>query len=314
MTLSWSRALYLEFFFDQTMENFLRGHVNAFRSFSGGSRVVLYDNLRSAVLERHANLVHFNPRLLELAGHYHFDPRPCQVRVGNQNYVVELTMHQGSANIEGRWTTTKTMGPDTVNGKANTDGTVILTFLSPDLYPYTRYPYTYKISNSNGHETLSGPDLFLYGITVDLVESDPPNLKPISVPIYSYSLTSKAQGMIKTVDGRDVVDGGEIVVASVDTLLLDTDTAATGRFKWHRDYNEIGRALSGSNRQHGSGHLSFGKRPDGDWVTPRPPHSLFCRSPLAFISVKSGKGTALLPLPPLRTGRDSFPSSGSSRV
>ncbi len=28
----------------------------------------------------------------------------------------------------------------------------------------------------------------------------------------------------------------------------------------------------------------------------------------------SGKGTALLPLPPLRTGRDSFPSSGSSRV
>jgi hypothetical protein len=29
-TLSWSRALYLEFFFDQTMENFLRGHVHAF--------------------------------------------------------------------------------------------------------------------------------------------------------------------------------------------------------------------------------------------------------------------------------------------
>jgi transposase len=28
MTLSYSRALYLEFFFDQTMENFLRGHVH----------------------------------------------------------------------------------------------------------------------------------------------------------------------------------------------------------------------------------------------------------------------------------------------
>ena len=27
----------------------------------------------------------------------------------------------------------------------------------------------------------------------------------------------------------------------------------------------------------------------------------------------SGKGTALPPLPPLRTGRESFPSSGSSR-
>ena len=84
MTLSWSRALYLEFFFDQTMESFLRGHVNAFRSFSGRARVCLYDNLKSAVLERHGNQIHFNPRLLELAGHYHFEPRPCQVRAGNQ--------------------------------------------------------------------------------------------------------------------------------------------------------------------------------------------------------------------------------------
>ena len=89
MTLSWSRALYLEFFFDQTMENFLRGHVNAFASFSGSARVVLYDNLKSAVLERHGNLIHFNPRLLELAGHYHFEPRPCQVRAGNQKGRVE---------------------------------------------------------------------------------------------------------------------------------------------------------------------------------------------------------------------------------
>jgi transposase len=46
MTLSWSRALYLEFFFDQTMENFLRGHVNAFASFHGSARILLYDNLK----------------------------------------------------------------------------------------------------------------------------------------------------------------------------------------------------------------------------------------------------------------------------
>ena len=32
MTLSYSRALYLEFFFDQTTENFLRGHVRAFEA------------------------------------------------------------------------------------------------------------------------------------------------------------------------------------------------------------------------------------------------------------------------------------------
>ena len=49
----------------------------------------LYDNLKSAVLERHGSHVHFNPRLLELAGHYHFVPRPCQVRAGNQKGRVE---------------------------------------------------------------------------------------------------------------------------------------------------------------------------------------------------------------------------------
>ena len=89
MTLSWSRALYLEFFFDQTMENFLRGHVNGFASFHGSARVLLYDNLKSAVFERRGSLIHFNPRLLELAGHYHFEPKPCQVRAGNQKGRVE---------------------------------------------------------------------------------------------------------------------------------------------------------------------------------------------------------------------------------
>jgi transposase len=89
MTLSYSRALYLEFFFDQTMENFLRGHVHAFEAFGGAPRVILYDNLRSAVLERRGNQIHFHPRLIELSAHYHFAPRPCQVRAGNQKGRVE---------------------------------------------------------------------------------------------------------------------------------------------------------------------------------------------------------------------------------
>jgi len=89
MTLSYSRALYLEFFFDQTMENFLRGHVHAFQSWGGQPRVLLYDNLKSVVLERRGNQIHFHPRLIELSGHYHFAPRPCQVRAGNQKGRVE---------------------------------------------------------------------------------------------------------------------------------------------------------------------------------------------------------------------------------
>lgn len=89
ITLSWSRALYLEFFFDQTMENFLRGHVHAFEDWAGQPRVILYDNLRSAVVERRGNEIHFNPRLIELCAHYHFATRACQVRAGNQKGRVE---------------------------------------------------------------------------------------------------------------------------------------------------------------------------------------------------------------------------------
>jgi transposase len=89
MTLSYSRALYLEFFFDQTMENFLRGHVHAFQAWSGAPRITLYDNLKSVVLERRGDAILFNPRLLELCGHYHFLARPCQVRAGNQKGRIE---------------------------------------------------------------------------------------------------------------------------------------------------------------------------------------------------------------------------------
>ena len=89
ITLSYSRALYLEFFFDQRMESFLRGHVHAFADWEGLPRILLYDNLRSAVLERRGDSIHFNPRLLELCAHYHFAGRPCQVRAGNQKGRVE---------------------------------------------------------------------------------------------------------------------------------------------------------------------------------------------------------------------------------
>jgi len=57
MTLSYSRALYLEFFFDQTMENFWRGHVRAFQAWNGQPRAVLYDNLKAAVLERRGSQI-----------------------------------------------------------------------------------------------------------------------------------------------------------------------------------------------------------------------------------------------------------------
>jgi len=43
MVLSWSRALHALFTLDQTLESFVRGHVEAFQFFAGVPRIVLYD-------------------------------------------------------------------------------------------------------------------------------------------------------------------------------------------------------------------------------------------------------------------------------
>lgn len=92
MTLTYSRMLFLRFFLDQSLENFLRGHVYAFADFHGVPRYLLYDNLRSAVIERHGDAVRFNLRLLELASHYHFSPRACRPARGNEKGAVERTV------------------------------------------------------------------------------------------------------------------------------------------------------------------------------------------------------------------------------
>ena len=90
MVLSYSRALFAHFTLDQTLESFLRGHVDAFQGFFHGSaRTLVYDNLKSAVLERQGTAIRFHPRLLELAGHYHFAPRPCTPARGNEKGKVE---------------------------------------------------------------------------------------------------------------------------------------------------------------------------------------------------------------------------------
>jgi len=91
MVLSWSRAVFARFVLDQTLESFLRCHVEGFEKL-GVPRAILYDNLKTAVLERVGDVIRFHPRLLELAGHYHFAPRPVGVARGNEKGRVERTI------------------------------------------------------------------------------------------------------------------------------------------------------------------------------------------------------------------------------
>lgn len=89
MVLSWSRMPFVRFFYDQRLGSFLAGHVAAFGFFGGAPRRCLYDNLKSVVLERHADAIRFHPTLLEFAAHYRYEPRPVAVYRGNEKGRVE---------------------------------------------------------------------------------------------------------------------------------------------------------------------------------------------------------------------------------
>ncbi|HEV2279640.1 MAG TPA: IS21 family transposase [Acidobacteriaceae bacterium] len=89
MVLSHSRQIFLRFFLDARMESFLRGHIGAFTAWGGVPRVLLYDNLKSAVLERRGDAIRFHPDLLAFAGRYRFEPRPVAVARGNEKGRVE---------------------------------------------------------------------------------------------------------------------------------------------------------------------------------------------------------------------------------
>ena len=89
LVLSYSRRIFVRFFLGARMENFLRGHEAAFQAWQGVPRVLLYDNLKSAVLERRGDAIRFHPTLLAFAGHHRYEPRPVAVARGNEKGRVE---------------------------------------------------------------------------------------------------------------------------------------------------------------------------------------------------------------------------------
>jgi transposase len=93
VVLLYSRAIFALFTGDQMLESILRGHLEAFTAFQGSAGKLVLDNLRSAVLERAGTAIRFHPRLLELAGHYHFAPRPYTPGRGKEKGRVERQIH-----------------------------------------------------------------------------------------------------------------------------------------------------------------------------------------------------------------------------
>ena len=90
MVLCHSRMAYVEFTCGEAMEHFLACHQNALEFFGGTPGVILIDNLKTGVLShRFGQKAVFNPRYLDFAAHYGFEPRACTVRKANEKGRVE---------------------------------------------------------------------------------------------------------------------------------------------------------------------------------------------------------------------------------
>ena len=89
ITLSYSQDTWAGFYHEMTMTSVMHGHVAAFEFFGGAPRVMLYDNMKTAVISRVGLAVEWNAHLLALARHYRFEPRACQVRRANEKGRVE---------------------------------------------------------------------------------------------------------------------------------------------------------------------------------------------------------------------------------
>lgn len=79
-TLGWSRAAYVEFVTDERVETLIAAHENAFLAFGGTPHEVLYDNMRTVVIERNGygrGRHRFHPGFLDFARHCGFRPRLC---------------------------------------------------------------------------------------------------------------------------------------------------------------------------------------------------------------------------------------------
>lgn len=87
--LCYSRLMYLEFCLSQRKAEFYRSLVHALEFFGGSPRQIIFDNLKSAVLNGSGRQACLHPEFLALCGHYYLEPIACQARDPESKGVVE---------------------------------------------------------------------------------------------------------------------------------------------------------------------------------------------------------------------------------
>lgn len=90
--LCFSRAQYIEFTLSCALPALLRSHMNAFRYLGGVPQKILYDNMKTVVLEHVGDNVRFNEGFLDFALHYGFIPKAAGVNYPEAKGKVERSI------------------------------------------------------------------------------------------------------------------------------------------------------------------------------------------------------------------------------
>lgn len=95
-TLGYSRVSYVEFVTDEKLETLLRCHQNAFDYFGGVPFTILYDNMKTVIIERDTYGVgqhRFQSGLWDFAKHTGFTPKVCKPYRAQTKGKVERFIH-----------------------------------------------------------------------------------------------------------------------------------------------------------------------------------------------------------------------------
>lgn len=88
-TLCYSRMTYIEFSLSQHKAEFYRLLVHALAFFRGSPRAIIFDNLKTAVLNGSGRQACFHPDFLALCGHFCMQPIACERRDPESKGIVE---------------------------------------------------------------------------------------------------------------------------------------------------------------------------------------------------------------------------------
>jgi transposase len=96
LVLGYSRLIWARFVLHQDLQTVLRCHIAAFEALGGVPREILYDRMKTAVLDEDEQGIVYNRSLLDLARHYGFHPRACKpYRAKTKGLSAALTSRRG---------------------------------------------------------------------------------------------------------------------------------------------------------------------------------------------------------------------------